>query len=184
MRRQAKVINFGVLYGMSAFGLAKELGITQKLAQAYIDGYFQKYPGVRDYLDGLLAQARRDGYVTTLLNRRRYLPEINSPQAAVRQFAERMAINAPIQGTAADLIKVAMVRIFRRLAEERPRCRHDHAGPRRAGLRGARLRDGRALMALVREEMEGVLKLARAPPRGDRRRQELGRGAHLKILFV
>jgi len=79
------VINFGVLYGMSAFGLAKELGITQKLAQAYIDGYFQKYAKVRDYLDGLLAQARREGYVTTLLRRRRYLPEINSPQPAVRQ---------------------------------------------------------------------------------------------------
>ena len=103
---------------MSAFGLAKELGITQKLAQAYIDSYFQRYQRVRAYLDGVLAQARRDGYVTTLLGRRRYLPEIMSPQAAVRQFAERMAINAPIQGTAADLIKMAMVRISRRLAEE------------------------------------------------------------------
>ena len=98
---------------------AKELGITQKLAQIYIDSYFQRYQGVRTYLDGVLAQARRDGYVTTLLRRRRYLPEIMSSQAAVRQFAERMAINAPIQGTAADLIKVAMVRIANRLAEER-----------------------------------------------------------------
>jgi DNA polymerase-1 len=159
MRRQAKVINFGVLYGMSAFGLAKELGITQKLAQAYIDGYFQKYAKVRAYLDNLLVQARRDGYVTTLLRRRRYLPEINSPQPAVRQFAERMAINAPIQGTAADLIKVAMVRIFRRLAAE--------------GLSTAMIMqvhdelvfetpttERESLTALVREEMEGVLKLS------------------------
>lgn len=158
MRRQAKVINFGVLYGMSAFGLAKELGITQKLAQAYIDGYFQRYRKVRDYLDGLLARARREGYVTTLLNRRRYLPEILSPQAPVRQFAERMAINAPIQGTAADLIKMAMVRISRRLTEERLSGAmimqvHDEL------VFEAPVSEREVLTALVREEMEGVLKL-------------------------
>jgi DNA polymerase I len=158
MRRQAKVINFGVLYGMSAFGLAKELGITQKLAQAYIDNYFQRYRGVRDYLDGLLALARRDGYVTTLLRRRRYLPEIHSPQAPVRQFAERMAINAPIQGTAADLIKVAMVRIDRRLAVENLAAAmimqvHDEL------VFEAPVSEREVLMTLVREEMEGVLKL-------------------------
>ncbi len=158
MRRQAKVINFGVLYGMSAFGLAKELNITQKLAQAYIDGYFQKYAKVREYLDGLLAQARREGYVTTLLKRRRYLPEINSPQAVVRQFAERTAINAPIQGTAADLIKVAMVRIFRRLADEGLDAAmimqvHDEL------VFEVPVSERDALMALVCQEMEGVLKL-------------------------
>ena len=158
MRRQAKVINFGVLYGMSAFGLAKELGITQKLAQVYIDSYFQKYAKVREYLDGLLAQARREGYVTTLLNRRRYLPEINSPQAAVRQFAERMAINAPIQGTAADLIKMAMVRISRRLTEEGLSAAtimqvHDEL------VFESPVSEREVLIALVRKEMEGVLKL-------------------------
>ena len=158
MRRQAKVINFGVLYGMSAFGLAKELGITQKLAQAYIDSYFQRYQGVRAYLDGVLAQARQDGYVTTLLRRRRYLPEIMSPQAQVRQFAERTAINAPIQGTAADLIKVAMVRIFRRLAEEQLSADmimqvHDEL------VFEVPIPEKPRLIALVREEMEGVLKL-------------------------
>jgi DNA polymerase I len=158
MRRQAKVINFGVLYGMSAFGLARELGITQKLAQAYIDSYFQRYRGVRDYLDGLLAQARRDGYVTTLLRRRRYLPEIVSTQAQVRQFAERTAINAPIQGTAADLIKVAMVRIFRRLAEEKFSAAmimqvHDEL------VFEAPVSEKPGVIALVREEMEGVMKL-------------------------
>ncbi|MFZ4438218.1 MAG: DNA polymerase I [Syntrophales bacterium] len=158
MRRQAKVINFGVLYGMSAFGLAKELRITQKLAQAYIDSYFQKYAKVREYLDSLLAQARRDGYVTTLLKRRRYLPEIMSPQAPVRQFAERMAINAPIQGTAADLIKMAMVRISRRLAEEGLSAAmimqvHDEL------VFEAPVSEREVLLVLVREEMEGVLKL-------------------------
>jgi DNA polymerase-1 len=158
MRRQAKVINFGVLYGMSAFGLAKELGITQKLAQAYIDSYFKRYRGVRAYLDDVLAQARRDGYVTTLLRRRRYLPEIISPQAAVRQFAERMAINAPIQGTAADLIKVAMIRIFRRLSKERLSAAmimqvHDEL------VFEAPVFEKERVIALVREEMEGVLTL-------------------------
>ena len=158
MRRQAKVINFGVLYGMSAFGLAKELGITQKLAQAYIDGYFEKYAKVRQYLDGLLDQARREGYVTTLLKRRRYLPEIASPQPAVRQFAERTAINAPIQGTAADLIKVAMVRIHRRLSAEKFGAAmimqvHDEL------VFEAPVAETEALTALVRQEMEGVLTL-------------------------
>ena len=159
MRRQAKVINFGVLYGMSAFGLAKELGISQKLAQAYIDGYFQRYAKVREYLDGLLAQARQEGYVTTLFKRRRYLPEILSPQPAIRQFAERTAINAPIQGTAADLIKVAMVRIFRRLAGEGLAAAmimqvHDEL------VFEVPLAERERVNALVREEMEGVLKLA------------------------
>ena len=158
MRRQAKVINFGVLYGMSAFGLARELGITQKLAQAYIDSYFQKYQGVREYLDGVLDQARRDGFVTTLLRRRRYLPEIRSPQAPVRQFAERMAINAPIQGTAADLIKVAMVRISRRLEREGFSSFmimqvHDELVFETPAAERERL------SALVREEMEGVIRL-------------------------
>ena len=115
MRRQAKVINFGILYGMSAFGLAKELNLTQKLAQAYIDEYFRKYEGVKCYLDQILTQARQDGYVCTLLNRRRYLPEINAANANIRQFAERMAVNTPIQGTAADLIKLAMIRIAGKL---------------------------------------------------------------------
>jgi len=118
MRRQAKVINFGILYGMSAFGLAKELDLNQKLAQAYIDEYFRRYAGVKSYLDGLLEQARRDGYVCTLMNRRRYLPDLNAVNANVRQFAERMAVNTPIQGTAADLIKMAMIRIDGRLTAQ------------------------------------------------------------------
>ncbi|MEJ5376595.1 MAG: DNA polymerase I [bacterium] len=118
MRREAKVVNFGIIYGMTAYGLAKELGVEQKVAQAYIDGYFQRYKGVRAYLDKVLEQAREKGYVETLLGRRRYLPEILSSNPTARKFAERTAINTPIQGTAADLIKKAMIRIHNRLRAE------------------------------------------------------------------
>lgn len=158
MRRQAKVINFGVLYGMSAFGLARELGISQKQAKVYIDGYFKKYSGVRTYLDGILEQARERGYVTTLLNRRRYIPEINSGNPAVRQLAERMAINAPIQGTAADLIKMAMLKIASHI--------------KRKGMKSAMImqvhdelvfevpeEEKEMLMNLVQQEMEAVVHL-------------------------
>jgi len=117
MRRQAKVINFGIIYGMSAFGLRKELDIEPKVASAYIEGYFQKYQGVKEYIDSSLRESREKGYVTTLLGRRRYLPEINSSNQIARNAAERTAINTPIQGTAADLIKVAMIQIHRRLKD-------------------------------------------------------------------
>ena len=158
MRRQAKVINFGVLYGMSAFGLAKELGVPQKTAQAYIDGYFTRYKKVRDYLDSILEGARNDGYVCTLLNRRRYLPDLKSSIPSVRQFAERMAINAPIQGTAADLIKVAMVNIDRLLLKKKLAARlilqvHDEL------VVEAPLAEKEEVMALVKKEMEEVIEL-------------------------
>lgn len=117
MRRQAKVINFGIIYGMSAFGLGKELGVESKVASAYIEGYFEKYHAVKDYIDSSLKEAREKGHVTTLLGRRRYLPEINSSNQMARNAAERTAINSPIQGTAADLIKVAMIQIHRRLID-------------------------------------------------------------------
>ncbi len=117
MRRQAKVINFGIIYGMSAFGLGKELGVEPKVASAYIEGYFQKYHAVKDYIDSSLKEAREKGYVATLFGRRRYLPEINSSNQMARNAAERTAINTPIQGTAADLIKVAMIKIHRRLKD-------------------------------------------------------------------
>jgi len=118
MRRQAKVINFGILYGMSPFGLSRELGVDQKLAKAYIDEYFRKFKGVRAYINEILEKGREAGFVTTLLNRRRYLPDLRSSNVSVRQFAERMAVNTPIQGTAADLIKVAMINIWNRLEGE------------------------------------------------------------------
>ncbi|PIP05988.1 MAG: DNA polymerase I [Syntrophobacterales bacterium CG_4_8_14_3_um_filter_49_14] len=158
MRRQAKVINFGVLYGMSAFGLAQQLGVSQKLAQAYIDGYFNKYHGVRTYLDGILTKARQDGFVSTLLARRRYIPEINSGSFSQRQFAERMAINTPIQGTAADLIKVAMLNISRRFAEKKlSACMIMQVHDELVFEAPSAERD--EVMTLVKEEMEGVIEL-------------------------
>jgi DNA polymerase-1 len=117
MRRQAKVINFGIIYGMSAYGLGKELGIEPKVASAYIEGYFQKYRGVKEYIDFSLRESREKGYVTTLFGRRRYFPEINSSNQMARNAAERTAINTPIQGTAADLIKAAMIQIHKRLID-------------------------------------------------------------------
>ncbi len=115
MRREAKVINFGIVYGMSAYGLSQQLGVEPKIAQAYIDEYFKKYTGVQAYIEKSLEEAKGKGYVTTLFNRRRYLPDINSPTPSVRQASERMAINSPLQGTAADIIKVAMIRIQNRV---------------------------------------------------------------------
>ncbi len=111
MRYAAKRINFGILYGMSAFGLSKDLDVSMKQAQEFIDKYFMRYPKVHAYLDGEVQKARDKGYAATMFNRRRYLPEIKNRNMALRQFAERQAINAPIQGTAADLIKKAMVDI-------------------------------------------------------------------------
>jgi len=117
MRREAKVINFGIIYGMSAYGLAQQLGVEPKIAQTYIDEYFKKYSGVQIYIDKSLEEAREKGYVITLFHRRRYLPDIHSPTAFVRQASERMAINTPLQGTAADIIKAAMIRIQNRIEE-------------------------------------------------------------------
>lgn len=119
-RRYAKVINFGLIYGMSSFGLAKNLGIETKAAAAYIDRYFQRYPGVKQYMDETKLQAKSQGYVETVFGRRLYLPEINSPNGPRRSGAERAAINAPMQGTAADLIKMAMVAVQKELDARKP----------------------------------------------------------------
>jgi len=119
-RRYAKVINFGLIYGMSSFGLAKNLGIETKAAAAYIDRYFQRYPGVKQYMDDTKASAKVKGYVETVFGRRLYLPEINSPNGPRRAGAERAAINAPMQGTAADLIKKAMVQVQQVLDAQKP----------------------------------------------------------------
>lgn len=116
-RQAAKAVNFGLVYGQTDFGLAQSLGIARKEAASYIDAYFHRYPGVKEYMDQIVAQARKDGYVTTLFNRRRYLPEIGSRNFQRRSFAERTAINTPIQGTAADIIKLAMVEVEKRLDE-------------------------------------------------------------------
>ncbi|MCK5263060.1 MAG: DNA polymerase I, partial [Gammaproteobacteria bacterium] len=110
-RRAAKAINFGLIYGMSAFGLAKQLGIGRFEAQDYVDLYFERYPGVKNYMDSTREKAAEQGYVETVYGRRLYLPEINARNAMRRQYAERTAINAPMQGTAADIIKRAMINV-------------------------------------------------------------------------
>ena len=111
-RRSAKAINFGLIYGMSAFGLARQLGIDRGQAQNYIDLYFERYPGVRQYMDGTRQYAREQGYVETVFGRRLYVPDISASNANRRQYAERTAINAPMQGSAADIIKIAMLRVY------------------------------------------------------------------------
>jgi len=118
MRRHAKAVNFGIVYGISDFSLAGDIGVTKKEAKAYMDQYFEKYSGVRAYMDGIVEQAKKDGYVTTLFGRRRYLPELKSSNFIQRSFGERVALNTPIQGTAADIIKIAMVRVWKQLKKE------------------------------------------------------------------
>ena len=122
-RRSAKAINFGLMYGMSAFGLAKQLGISRGEAQEYTDLYFDRYPGVKQYMDDIRATASEKGYVETVFGRRLYLPEINARNAQRRQYAERSAINAPMQGTAADIIKRAMISVHTWLQDEQPGAR-------------------------------------------------------------
>lgn len=119
MRRQAKAVNFGIVYGISDFGLSQNLNITRKEAAQFIEQYFGVFQGVRKYMDDIKMQARKDGYVTTLLERRRYLPDIKASNFNIRSFAERTAMNTPIQGTAADIIKVAMVRMDEALRERK-----------------------------------------------------------------
>ncbi|MBF0282389.1 MAG: DNA polymerase I [Zetaproteobacteria bacterium] len=122
MRRHAKVINFGILYGMSAFGLAKQLGVSNGEAKLFIEAYFQQYPKVRDFMEAMPELARRQGYIDTLLGHRVHIPDIRASNGMKRQYAERTAINAPLQGSAADIIKVAMIQLHARLQEELPQA--------------------------------------------------------------
>jgi DNA polymerase-1 len=118
MRSKAKTANFGIIYGISAYGLSERLTIGRKEAKELIDGYFDSYPGVKIYMDESISKAREAGFVTTMFGRKRYLPDIHSRNQVVRGNAERNAINAPIQGSAADIIKIAMVRIHKRMKTE------------------------------------------------------------------
>jgi DNA polymerase-1 len=117
LRRKGKTVNFGIVYGISEFGLAKELGISEKEAKEYIEQYFQKFPKVKEYVNRTIEEAKEKGYVRTIFGRKRPLPELLSSNKMVREFGKRAAINAPVQGTAADLIKLAMVRIHKRIKE-------------------------------------------------------------------
>jgi DNA polymerase-1 len=158
-RRAAKAINFGIMYGLSAFGLAKQLGIAQKEAAQFISAYFTRYRGVKQYLDNILVETRKTGVAKTLFGRIRPMPEINSPQVQLRNFAERTALNSPLQGTAADLIKMAMIAIDRRFEEEELESRmilqvHDEL------LFEVPTKEKDVVENLVRHEMETVYKLA------------------------
>ncbi|MBN1831147.1 MAG: DNA polymerase I [Deltaproteobacteria bacterium] len=155
MRRVAKAINFGIIYGMGSQRLSEELGIDHKTAKDYIDAYYNRYQGVARYREEMIAMAREKGYVTTLFNRRRYLPDIHHAQQRIRAEAERMAINTPIQGTAADLIKMAMINIHNRLKRENLRSRmvlqvHDEL------LFEVPKSEVDLVQSMVKEEMEGV----------------------------
>ena len=122
-RRNAKAVNFGIVYGISSFGLSQGLSISTKEAQEYIRQYFAAYPKIKSFLDGLVSSAKEKGYAVSLFGRRRPVPELKASAFAQRSFGERVAMNSPIQGTAADIIKIAMIRVFRRLAEEVPEAR-------------------------------------------------------------
>lgn len=159
LRSRAKAVNFGVVYGISDYGLAKQTGVSREEARHFIDAYFRRYPMVKKYMDEAIEKARTDGYVTTIFGRRRPIPDINAKNRAVRGFAERTAINTPIQGSAADIIKLAMVRIFGRLRKEGLRSKmilqvHDE-------LIFEMPPDEQDVMEkLVREEMENVRELS------------------------
>lgn len=157
-RRAAKAINFGIIYGLSAFGLAQQINVPQKEAASFIAAYFERYRGVKAYLDRVLEETRKTGETRTLFGRIRPIPEILSPQIQLRNFAERTALNSPLQGTAADLIKLAMIAIHKRLQEEKMQAQmilqvHDEL------LFEAPVKEKAALEKLVEEEMEGVYKL-------------------------
>jgi DNA polymerase I len=157
-RNRAKAVNFGIVYGISPFGLAAQLSIDQNQARLYIETYFARYSGVRMYIDRLLEETRRDQMVRTVFGRVRPIPDIQSRNANLRGFAERTAVNTPLQGTAADLIKLAMIRIDKRLADEKL-----------ASLMTLQVHDEllfdvpedevEQVRAMVKEEMEGVIEL-------------------------
>ena len=158
-RRKAKTANFGIIYGISAFGLAERMGVGRQEAKELIENYFKTYPGVQAYIDRSINVARAQGYVETSLGRRRYLPDINSRNAVVRGYAERNAVNAPIQGTAADIMKIAMIRVDARMRAEGLRAKmllqvHDELGFSVSPQELPRLRQ------LVIEEMERAFPMS------------------------
>jgi DNA polymerase-1 len=158
MRRQAKTINFGVIYGQGAFSLGKQLGVSTRTAKEFIDNYFARHKGAQAFLESCVKEAEKNGYVTTLLGRKLPIPDIMSSNGSIRAFAERNAINYPIQGSAADIIKQAMVRIFERMRREGVESRlimqvHDELvfeAPEREKL---------VMEKLVRHEMEHAVEL-------------------------
>ena len=159
MRRRAKAVNFGIVYGISDFSLSQDIGVTRAEAKAYMEKYFEKYSGVHAYMTQVVERAKADGYVSTLMGRRRWLPELKSSNFNLRSFGERVALNMPIQGTAADLIKKAMLRVDGRLRREGLEARlvlqvHDEL------IVECPEGEAEQVQRLLAEEMEHVAELA------------------------
>jgi len=159
LRSRAKAVNFGIVYGISAFSLSQDIGVWPSEAKAYMDAYLSKYHGVRDYMKHIVEKGKEDGYVSTLYGRRRNLPELKSSNFNLRSFGERVALNMPIQGTAADIIKIAMVNVHRRLKAEGLKARlilqvHDEL------IVECPDSEGNAVMRILTEEMEQAAKLS------------------------
>jgi len=158
MRSRAKAVNFGIIYGIGAFSLAKDIGVTMKEAKEYIDGYFAHYPKVQAFRQRLIDQATERGYAESLFGRRRALPELASSQRQLREFGQRVAVNMPVQGTAADIIKMAMVRVANRLASENLQARlilqvHDEL------IIEVPTHEAEQVAALLKQEMESAAGL-------------------------
>jgi DNA polymerase-1 len=165
MRTRAKAVNFGIVYGIGDFSLSRDLGVTRAQARKYIEDYLDTFPGVRDYMKNIVMQGRENGYVTTLLNRRRYIPELKTGNFVTRSYGERIALNTPIQGSAADIIKIAMVKVYNRLKSEAARSRlilqvHDEL------IVEAHKDEMQRVKEILRSEMEQAYKL-KVPLRAD-----------------
>ena len=159
MRSRAKAVNFGIVYGISDFSLSQDLKITKKEASEYMEIYFERYPKIKGFLDTVMEEAKDLGYVLTLLNRRRFIPEIKSSNKIVKALGERLAMNAPIQGSAADIIKLAMVNVYNRLNRRNLKSTiilqvHDEL------ILNVKADELEEVKKLVKEEMEAVLKLS------------------------
>ena len=157
-RSNAKAVNFGIVYGISDFGLGEQLGISRKIAKQYIEEYLQEYAGIKNFMDDMKEKAKETGYVETLFNRRRYIPELKSNNYMVRQFGERAAMNTPIQGTAADIMKIAMINVYKKLMEENLEAKivlqvHDEM------MIEAPLAEAEKVKEIVKTEMESAIKL-------------------------
>lgn len=158
-RRRAKAVNFGIVYGIGAFSLSKDIGVSVKEADRYIKSYLANYSGVARFMENCKTNAKEKGFAETLFGRRRYLPEISASNAVMRAFGERVAMNMPIQGTAADIIKIAMIKVFSRLEKEIPEAHlimqvHDEL------IIEAPEEKAEAVSALLKDEMENAVKLS------------------------
>lgn len=163
MRSRAKAVNFGIVYGIGAFSLAKDIGVSRSEADSYIKGYLDHFNGVRDYMKSIVGSAKEKGYVETIFARRRYLPELASSNAITRAFGERVALNMPIQGTAADIIKIAMIRVWESIEKQCLKARlimqvHDEL------IVEAPENEAALVAGIVKREMENAVKLRVAMP--------------------